>query len=415
MLGMSTPTFDERLQSYAELLVRVGVNVQPGQKLIVRAGVDAAPLVRRVVETAYRIGSPYVEVLWSDDVVTRARFLYGPEGSFGIIPQYRADAMNALSAEGAASLAILADDPDALAGTQPERFAAFQRAWRPATRPYSDLAMSDRIAWCVAAASAPAWARKVFPKLPEDEAVAALWEAIFTATRVTEPDPVAAWRAHNEGLSRRKRLLNDQRFAALLFKGPGTDLRVGLADGHLWDGGSSTLPNGVEFVANMPTEEVFTAPHRARVDGTVRATMPLAYNGILIDDFSLEFKDGEVVEAVAGKGQAALDEILGTDAGARRLGEVALVPTSSPIARTGLLFLETLFDENAACHIALGRGYTNCVRGAQEMTDAEKLEHGLNDSLTHVDFMIGSPDVDVTGELAGGGLVPLLRKGEWVD
>jgi len=415
MHGMSTPSFDERLQSYAELLVRVGVNVQPGQKLIVRASVDSAPLVRRVVETAYRIGSPYVEVLWSDDAVTRARFLHGPDGSFGIIPQYKADALNALSAEGAASLAILADDPDALAGTEPDRFATLQRAWRPATRPYSDLAMSDRIAWCVAAAAAPAWAQKVFPKLPEDEAMAALWEAIFTATRVSEADPVAAWRAHNEGLGHRKQLLNDHRFTALHFKGPGTDLRVGLADDHLWDGGGSTLPNGVKFVANMPTEEVFTAPHRARVDGTVRATMPLAYNGILIDDFSLEFKDGEVVKAVAGKGQAALDEILSTDAGARRLGEVALVPTSSPIAKTGVLFLETLFDENAACHIALGKGYTNCVRGAQEMSEDEKLDHGLNDSLTHVDFMIGSPDVDVSGELEGGGLVPLLRKGEWVD
>ncbi len=415
MHSMSTPSFDERLQAYAELLVRVGVNVQPGQKLIVRASVDSAPLVRRVVETAYRIGSPYVEVLWSDDAVTRARFLHGPEGSFGIIPQYRADAMNALAADGAASLAILADDPDALAGTEPERFATYQRAWRPATRPYSDLAMSDRMAWCVAAAAAPAWAQKVFPQLSEEQAVAALWEAIFTATRITEPDPVSAWRAHNEALGRRKQLLNERHFAALHFKGPGTDLRVGLADGHQWDGGGSTLPNGVKFVANMPTEEVFTAPHRARVDGTVRATMPLAYNGIMIDDFSLEFKGGEVVRAVAGKGQAALDEILATDAGSRRLGEVALVPTSSPIAKAGVLFLETLFDENAACHIALGKGYTNCVQGAQEMTEEEKLSHGLNDSLTHVDFMIGSAEVDVSGELQSGALVPLLLKGEWVD
>lgn len=414
MLVMTTPSFAERLEAYAELLVKVGVNVQPGQKLLVRASVAAAPLVRRVVDIAYRSGSSYVEVLWGDDAVQRSRFLHGSEGSFGIIPQYRADAMNSLAAEGAASLAILADDPDALAGTLPERFSAYQKAWRPAIRSYSDLAMSDRIPWCVAAAAGPEWARKVFPDLPEAEAVDALWNAIFTATRVLEADPVAAWREHNADLARRKQALNERRYAALRFRAPGTDLRVGLADDHVWDGGGSTLPNGVGFVANMPTEEVFTAPHRERVDGVVRASMPLAYNGILIDDFSLEFKDGAVVKATAGKGQAALDDILDTDAGARRLGEVALVPASSPIAKADLLFLETLFDENAACHIALGRGYVNCLQGAQEMTGEERLAHGLNDSLAHVDFMIGSSEMDIDGELPDGTTEPVMRKGEWV-
>lgn len=415
MRSMTSPSFDELSQTYAELLVNVGVALQPGQKLLVRASIDAAPLVRRVVDVAYRLGSPYVEVLWTDDAVTRSRFMHGPEGSFEIIPQYRADAMNALAAEGAASLAILADDPDALAGTPPERFAAYQRAWRPAVRAYSDLAMADGIAWCVAAAAAPAWARKVFPDLPTEEAMTALWNAIFAATRVTEPDPVAAWREHNAGLAARKARLNERRYAALRFRGPGTDLRVGLADDHLWDGGASTRPGGVQFVANMPTEEVFTAPHRDRVDGVVRASLPLAYNGILIDDFSLEFKDGQVVKAVAGTGQAALDSILDTDDGARRLGEVALVPASSPIGRTGVLFLETLFDENAACHIALGRGYVNCVQGAQELSAEERVGKGLNDSLTHVDFMIGSADLDVDGELPDGTTEPVMRSGEWVD
>ncbi len=414
MPGMTTSDLAQRSRAYAELLVRVGVNLQPGQKLLIRAGIEAAPLVRLVVDEAYRLGSPYVEVFWNDDAIMRSRFMHGPEGSFDLIAQYRADGMNALAAEGAASLAILADDPDALAGTPPERFAAFQRAWRPAVRPYSDLAMADRIAWCVAAAAAPAWARKVFPGRPDEEAMAALWDAIFAATRVTEPDPVAAWRDHNAGLAERKARLNARRYASLRFRGPGTDLRVGLADDHLWDGGGSTLPNGVGFVANMPTEEVFTAPHRDRVDGVVRASMPLAYNGILIDDFSLEFEGGRVVRATAGKGQAALDDILGTDDGARRLGEVALVPASSPIARTGLLFLETLFDENAACHIALGRGYVNCVGGAQTMSAEERLAKGLNDSLTHVDFMIGSDRVDVDGELPDGTTEPVMREGEWV-
>lgn len=414
MLTMTTPSFAARLQAYAELLVRVGVNLQSGQKLLVRASVDAAPLVRLVVDEAYRLGSPYVEVLWADDSVTRSRFLHGPEGSFGVVPQYRADAMNQLAAEGAASLAILADDPDALAGTDPERFATFQKVWRPLVRPYSDLAMSDRIAWCVAAAAAPAWARKVFPGQPVEEAMTALWDAIFTATRITEPDPVSAWRDHNAALGARKASLNERRYDALHFKAPGTDLTVGLAEDHLWDGGGSTLPNGVGFVANMPTEEVFTAPHRQRVNGVVRASMPLAYNGILIDDFSLEFKDGAVVKATAGKGQAALDEILATDEGARRLGEVALVPASSPIAKAGVLFLETLFDENAACHIALGRGYVNCVQGAQDLSPEERLVKGLNDSLAHVDFMIGSSAMDIDGVLPDGTREPVMRQGEWV-
>lgn len=412
--SLAERSLSDRLQAYAELLVRVGVNVQPGQKLLVRASVEAAPLVRLVADVAYRVGSPFVEVLWNDDALARSRFLHAPEGSFGIISQARADAMNAMAAEGAASLAITADDPDALAGTDPERFATYLKAWRPAVKPYYDLSMSDRVAWCVAAAASPAWAAKVFPHLPADAAVDALWDAIFTATRMTEPDPVAAWRSHNDGLARRKARLNERRYAALRFRAPGTDLRVGLADGHVWDGGVSTLPNGVPFVANMPTEEVFTAPHRERVDGVVRASMPLSYNGILIDDFALEFKDGAVVSAVAGKGQEALDEILAADAGARRLGEVALVPASSPIAKAGVLFLETLFDENAACHIALGRGYVNCLAGAQAMSDDEKLASGLNDSLTHVDFMIGSSAMDVDGELPGGAMEPIMRQGEWV-
>jgi aminopeptidase len=301
-----------------------------------------------------------------------------------------------------------------LAGTDPDRFSTFLKAWRPATKPYSDLAMNDRIAWSVAAAAAPAWAKRVFPELPEADAVARLWDAIFAATRIDEADPVGAWRAHTDGLKAMKERLNEQRFAALRFRAPGTDLRVGLADGHVWDGGVSRTPGGTEFVANMPTEEVFTAPHRAQVDGVVRASMPLAYNGTIIDDFELTFEAGRVVKATAGTGQKALDNILDTDEGSRRLGEVALVPASSPIARTGLLFLETLFDENAACHIALGKAYGLTVRGSDDMTPEQRAEVGMNESLSHVDFMIGSSEMDVDGERADGDLVPLMRAGEWV-
>jgi len=274
--------------------------------------------------------------------------------------------------------------------------------------------MSDGIAWSGAAAASPAWARLVFPGLPEEEAVAKLWDAIFTAVRLDADDPVAAWRAHTDSLRAKKDVLNAKRYAALRFRAPGTDLRVGLADGHQWDGGSSRTPAGVEFVANMPTEEVFTAPHRERVDGVVRASKPLAYQGTVIEGLELVFERGVVTKAVAAKGQAALDNVLNSDEGARRLGEVALVPASSRIARMGLLFYETLFDENAACHLALGQGYAMTLRDGQRLSPEERLAAGLNQSLTHVDFMTGSAEMDVDGELPSGELEPVMRAGEWV-
>ena len=413
--SMNTDTFQQRLNAYAELLVKVGVNVQPGQKLIVRASTAAVELTRKVVELAYKAGSPFVEVMWADDGVTRARFAHGPDGSFDIVPHYRADGLNQLASEGAASLSIVASDPDMLRGTDPRRYATYLAAWRPLVKPFTDLSMSDSIAWCVAAAASPAWARRAFPGLPEEQALDALWNAIFAATRIDTPDPVAAWSHHAAGLKVAKDKLNHSRFSALRFRGPGTELTVGLADGHVWDGGSSTNKEGTTFIANMPTEEVFTAPHRARVDGTVRATKPLSYNGNMIDGFWLRFAEGKVVEAHADVGQDALDSILDTDEGSRRLGEVALVPASSPIERAGVLFYETLFDENAACHIALGRAYDSTVSGSRTMDQQGREAAGMNSSLSHVDFMIGSAEVDVDGVLADGSTRPVMRRGEWAD
>ncbi len=410
-----TPNLEARLNAYADLLLGVGVNLQPGQKLILRTTTEAVPLTRLLVAKAYALGSPYVEVIWSDEGVTRARFAGAPDESFAIVPEHTAQAMIELARQGAASLAITADDPDNLAGTDPKRMATYLKHWRPLLKPYYEMSMSDAMAWSIGAAASPAWAKRVFPGLPEAEAVERLWAAIFSAVRLDEPDPVAAWSAHTGALAGVKARLNARRYAALRFRAPGTDLRVGLADGHRWDGGSSCTPQGAAFVANMPTEEVFTAPHRARVDGVVRATKPLAYNGTLIDDFELTFEGGEVVKAVAGQGQAALDHVLATDEGARRLGEVALVPASSPVARMGLLFYETLFDENAACHIALGQGYAMTLEGGQKLSPEEKRAAGLNESLTHVDFMIGSDRTDVDGELASGEVEPVMRAGEWVD
>ncbi len=407
--------FEARLNTYADLLVKVGVNLQPGQGLMLRAQTEAAPLVRKVVETAYRLGAPLVDVSWSDDAVTRARFLHAPDDSFERVPTWRADGYLAMAQQGFASLAILSDDPDLLAGTEPERWATYARAWQRANRAYQQIAMNDGIAWSVAAYGGLAWARKAFPGVEDVQAVESLWDAIFAASRVTEPDPVAAWEQHNGRIKGWGERLNGRRYAAVRFRGPGTDLRVGLADGHTWEGGSAVTPGGTRFTPNMPTEEIFTAPHRERVDGVVKASMPLANGGSVIDDFTLRFEKGAVVEAHAGTGQAALDRILDTDEGARRLGEVALVPASSPIARTGVLFFETLFDENAASHIALGRAYPTTVEGGAAMSEEQARGAGLNDSLAHVDFMIGSAEMDVDGETADGRLEPVMRAGEWVD
>ena len=412
---MTSHAGNERLRTYAELLLKVGVNLQPGQKLLLRTSTEALELSHIVVELAYKMGSPFVEIMWSDDSATRSRFLHGPEGSFANISTHRAQMMVDLAKEGAASLTIDATDPDMLSGIDPKRMSTYLAAWRPNLRPYYDMAMNDVIPWCVAAAASPAWAQRVFPQLSAAAAVDKLWDAIFDATRVTTADPVAAWREHAEVLLKAKSGLNAKRYRALRFTGPGTDLRVGLADGHKWDGGDSCSAAGNRFIANMPTEEVFTAPHRAHVDGVVRATKPLAHNGTVIDDFELRFENGAVVEARAGNGQQALDEILATDAGARRLGEVALVPASSPIAKTGVLFYETLFDENAACHIALGKAYGVTVEGSSGMNDEEKLAVGMNDSLAHVDFMIGSAEIDVDGELHDGSVEAVMRAGEWVN
>lgn len=405
----------DRLRAYAELLVRSGVQLEPGQGLLIRAQTEAAPLVRLVAEVAYRLGSPQVEVSWGDDGLTRARFAHAPAGSFTRVSQWRADGYLAMAEQGFASLAIACDDPDLLVGTEPESFATYVQAWQRANRGYQAIAMNDGIAWCVAAYAGSAWARKVFPEASEGEARASLWDAIFAAVRLDEPDPVSAWQQHGDALKARAARLSARRYAALRFRGPGTDLRVGLADGHRWEGGGAVTTGGRPFIPNMPTEEVFTAPHRDRVDGVVRASMPLSNGGTVIDDFTLRFEGGRVVEATAGKGQAALNRILDTDEGARHLGEVALVPASSPIARSGVLFFETLFDENAASHIALGRAYPPTVEGGSDMSEEQARAAGLNDSLTHVDFMIGSAGMDVDGETADGGLESVMRAGEWVD
>jgi aminopeptidase len=408
-------THDARLKGLATIAVRVGLGLKHGQELVMTAPLDAAPLARAITTEAYRAGASLVTTLYSDDHSTLARFAHAPEDAFDTASGWLYEGMAAAFSRGAARLAIAGDDPSLLAGQNADHVSRANRARSIAYRPALDLIVGFAINWSIVSAATPAWAKAVFPDEPEAIAVARLWDAIFAASRLDGPDPVAAWAAHNDELHRRSAHLNARRYAALHFRGPGTDLQVGLADGHEWHGGSATAKNGVVCNANIPTEEVFTTPPRARVSGHVAATKPLSYGGTLIRDIAVRFEDGQIVDATSSSGQEVLSKVLGTDEGARRLGEVALVPHSSPIAKSGLLFFNTLFDENAASHIALGQAYSKCLVGGLSMTDDELHTRGANKSLIHIDWMIGSGEVDVDGVSATGEAEPLMRAGEWVS
>ena len=410
----SYPLTEAELDRMAEVAVRVGLNLQPGQDLILTAPVEALPLVRRVVAAAYRAGAGLVTPLLADEGVTLARYDNATDASFDRAPDWLYGGMAQAFAGNAARMAIVGDDPMLLAGKDPARVARAAKANALAYKPALEKISNFDVNWTILAHPGRGWARQVFPDLPPDQAVARLARAILSASRVTGDDPVADWSAHNAALKTRTGWLNAQRFAALHFTGPGTDLTVGLADGHEWHGGASTARNGITCNPNLPTEECFTTPHAARVDGYVRATKPLEHQGSVIEGIEVRFAAGRITEARATKGEAAFHKLIDSDDGARRLGEVALVPHASPIAQMGLLFYNTLFDENAACHIALGQCYSKCFLDGASLTRDQIAAQGGNSSIIHVDWMIGSGEVDIDGIHADGSKVPVFRKGGWV-
>ncbi len=342
------------------------------------------------------------------------RFRHAPDASFDKASGWLFDGMASAFKNGAARLAVVGDDPSLLSAQDPERVARANRARSTAYRPALEYIVNFDVNWNIVSYATPAWAKAVFPDLPVADAVAKLWDAIFAASRVDGPDPVAQWKRHNEMLSRRTAFLNDKRFYALRFNGPDTNLTVGLADDHWWEGGASTAKNGIVCNPNIPTEEVFTTPHMARVEGVVRSTKPLSYQGTLIEDIAVRFEGGRIVQSSARTGANVLEKVLATDEGAARLGEVALVPHSSPISKSGVLFLNTLFDENASSHIALGQAYSKCLRNGTSLTPQELAERGANKSLIHIDWMIGSDKINVDGINADRSTEPLMRNGEWV-
>ena len=409
-------TFEAKLDRMAEVAIKVGLGLQPGQEMLLTAPMDALPLVRKITEQAYKAGGKLVTTFFADDPSVLARYEYGPDESFDYAPAWLQDAIATAFRGGAARMAIAGGNPALLSKQDPAKVSRANVALSKAYKPAMELITRHEINWSILAAATPDWAKLVFPGEPEETAVPKLWEAIFKATRIDGDDPVRQWREHGAELKRRVAMLNEKNYYALRFHSADgeTDLTVGLADDHLWQGGGTTANNGVPCFPNMPTEECFTTPHKDRVEGKVKASKPLSHQGTLIENIQVRFEAGKIVEVHATAGQDVLERLIKTDEGARSLGEVALVPHSSPISQSGLLFWNTLFDENAASHIALGQSYSTCLKDGTKMNDEELAKLGANSSLIHVDWMIGSGQVDVEGVSADGRTEPLMRAGEWV-
>ncbi|KYD10378.1 aminopeptidase [Caldibacillus debilis] len=405
--------FQEKLEKYAELIVKVGVNVQPGQTVVMNAYLHDAPLARLIVKKAYELGAKHVYIDWADEEITRTKYRLAPDEAFDEYPHWRAKEKEELAEKGAAFISIVSADPDLLRGVDPGRISRANRAAGKALNKFYQYIQSDYVSWTVVASASQSWADKVFPDLPREEQIPALWEAIFKTCRIDHDDPVKAWQEHDRNLEKIVKYLNGKKYKKLHYLAPGTDLTIELPEKHVWVGAGSINHDGKPFMANMPTEEVFTAPKRDGVDGFVKSTKPLSYGGNLIEDFTITFENGRITRIEAKKGEEILKRLVETDEGARYLGEVALVSQDSPIAQSNILFYNTLFDENASSHLAIGSGYAFCVEGGKELKEEELKEHGINVSITHVDFMVGSDEMNIDGITADGRREPVMRNGRW--
>ena len=405
--------FEQKMEQYAELTVYVGLNVQKGQDILINTTTDTIEFTRLVVKKAYEAGAKNVTVNYSDPVQSRTRYELAPDEAFTEYPEWSVVQRNEIIDKQGSFLWIDAEDPDLLSGIPAKRLSDSQKAAGKALARYRQAVGSDKVAWSIIAIPSQKWAAKVFPDLKPEEQIEALWEAIFTTVRIGRGDAVSLWKDHIEFLEKRAAQLNEQRFEKLHYTAPGTDLTIGLPDKHIWMSGASKTPQGNPFIANMPTEEVYTVPLKNGVDGFVRNTKPLVYQGNIIDGFTLTFENGRIVEAEAEQGQELLSEMISSDEGAAFLGEVALVPHKSPISDSGLLFFNTLFDENASNHLAIGDSYPTCYEGARELEREQLAEIGLNTSIVHEDFMIGSAEMDIDGITADGSKIPVFRKGNW--
>jgi aminopeptidase len=402
------------LKKYATLAVKTGVNIQPNQTLVVMSPIECASFTRMIMEEAYDAGAKEVVVHWGDELSAKIRFLKATEEVFENMPQWQIDSYMHYAEQGAAFLSISAANPELLKDVNPERIAKSQKTRSMGLKDFNARLMSNRNAWSIVSIPTDGWATKVFSDVSTEEAKEKLWNAIFKIVRVDQVDPVEAWEKHKANLKEKMDYLNHKNFKALHFKNAkGTDLRIELPENHLWVAGAEHTQEGVEFIANMPTEEVFSMPKKTGVNGIVYSSKPLNYGGNLINNFSITFKDGKIVDFSAEEGYDTLKNLIGTDEGSHYLGEVALVPFDSPISNSGIIFYNTLYDENASCHLAIGRAYSLCMKDGDTMSQEELEAAGGNYSLTHVDFMIGTEDLSITGIISDGNETAVFSNGNW--
>ena len=403
----------KNFEKYAELILKKGLNIKKGECFTVSVNEDTLPLVRVIAKQAYKMGVKDIIFLFNDDDLTLSKYLYANDAAFDEFPKFKVEyAENYLKA-GYHRLALHTANPELLQSVDPKRLDKWESVFAKANKRVQKYTMNNMVKWVVAAAASPAWAKSLFPDLSVEKAVEKLWENIFAATRVNLDDPIAAWSEHDKNLKKYSKFLNKSQFTKLIYKAPGTDLEVCLVENHIWQGGSGTAKAGATFFANIPTEEIFTMPHAYKVNGVVKATKPLIELGNTIENFSFTLKDGKIVDYTAEKGKDVLKTLLSIDEGASRLGEVALVPHDSPISNTNILFKDTLFDENASCHFAFGAAYSDTDENGEKLSASEKKKIGMNESMTHVDFMVGGPELSVIGIDKNGKEVQILKNGNW--
>lgn len=403
------------LIKYASLAVNIGVNIQKDNILVISSPIETAEFARLITEEAYKSGAKDVIVHYGDQKLTKIKLENSSLETISNIPEWQAESYNYYARQEACFISISASDPDGLKGVPVEKIGASQKARTSALKEYFDNSMSNKCRWCVLSVPTLSWAKKVFPKVSDDEAMESLWDVIFKTVRVDTENPVNAWKKHNAYLEEKIKFMNNNNFKSVHLKSAnGTDLNIELPEGHIWAGGSEGDVNGIPFNANIPTEEVFTLPKKTGVNGIVYSSKPLSYGGNLIDNFSITFKDGKAIDFTAETGYDVLKQMLESDEGAKYLGEVAFVPYNSPISNSKLIFFNTLFDENAACHLAFGRAYESCVKDADKYSEEELEKIGVNNSVIHVDFMIGTSDLEITGINKNGEAIQIFSNGNWV-
>ncbi|TLS37201.1 aminopeptidase [Pseudalkalibacillus caeni] len=405
--------FEGKLNRYAEIVVKIGLNIQEGQHLVISSPIEAAEFTRKVMKQAYQNGARRVTVDWNDSQTSRINLEEAPEETLKEVPKWTIEKFKDLAENKGAVLSITGSDPKAFEGVNPEKMTLVQRAQGEHLKFFQKAQLSGDTHWAIVGVPTKAWAEMVFPDKSEQEAMDSLWEEIFKTVRADKADPVTAWEEHSQTLNEKLDYLNEKHFKTLHYKGPGTDLSIDLHPDHLWIGGGHNSTFGTTYIPNLPTEEVFTAPRKYGVNGTVSSTKPLSYFGNMIENFSLTFENGKVVDFKAEKGYEALEQMLGIDEGMSYLGEVALVPHDSPISNSGIIFNNTLYDENASCHIALGNAITMNIEGASKYSKEELEEKEVTNSVGHVDFMIGSAELDIDGETKDGERIPVFRNGDW--